>query len=310
MKIKDLPLSSERWHNNFKKLLVCLMIIITILTSLGIFILRDFGLGYEYYEINNNESIYVGSTMEKNFLTETIDEYLEQLNNDGYYIVSFDLNTKLIESYAIIPKSQVNDKELKEVIISSLDVMVLVTKLNIKDDETSYYFKTQEECDEFVGSLNEYIEQETDSEGLVESYKLITSKEVLEEKLNNVKTEKEKLDAEEAARKAEQERLAEQRKVTVTSRGSTVRSSYSSGVPLESYVYISSYYGTRNGNIYAWKDGTVTFAGWSGGYGNFIIVQHNDGTVSRYGHCDSFAVSAGQTVTKGQTIGYVGTTRK
>ena len=61
-------------------------------------------------------------------------------------------------------------------------------------------------------------------------------------------------------------------------------------------------------HIYAWKSGTVTFTGWSGGYGNFIIIQHNNGTVSRYAHCSGYAVSAGQTVSKGQTIGYVGTT--
>ena len=59
MKIKDLPLSKERWYKTMKKLLVCLIIIVTILTSLGIFIFKDFGLGYKYYEINNNKQIYI-----------------------------------------------------------------------------------------------------------------------------------------------------------------------------------------------------------------------------------------------------------
>ena len=41
MKIKDLPLSKERWYKMFKKLLVCIIIIVTILTSLGIFIFKE-----------------------------------------------------------------------------------------------------------------------------------------------------------------------------------------------------------------------------------------------------------------------------
>ena len=134
MKIKDLPLSKERWYKTMKKLLVCLIIIVTILTSLGIFIFKDFGLGYKYYEINNNKQIYVGSTMRDNFLTSTIDEYLKELNNNGYYIVSSSLNKSFIDTQTIIPKSTVNEEEIKSRIINHLDILILCTKLNIKDD--------------------------------------------------------------------------------------------------------------------------------------------------------------------------------
>ena len=50
------------------------------------------------------------------------------------------------------------------------------------------------------------------------------------------------------------------------------------------------------------------------GYGNYVMINHgknaNDGNtyISLYGHCSSLAVSKGQTVTKGQVIGYVGST--
>lgn len=334
MKIKELPLSlKERWCERLRKLLVFLMIIVTILTSVGIFIFKDFGLGYKYYEINNNQTVLVGVTQEENLLTKTVDEHLNNLENDGYYIVSSSLNITLLENFAIIPKSTQNDEELKALFIKSLDVSILCTKLQIEGDETVYYFKTQSECDDFVKSLNQYIEQKTESEGITSDYRIITKQEILDNKLNNVKKEKEELDAkkaaEEAARKAEQERRQrEQRQVTsrggeISSRSSnTPRGNYSGGAPLASYVYISSPYGMRHGkmhtgvdfaanggtHIYAWKDGTVTFAGWSGSYGNFIIVQHNDGTVSRYAHCSGFAVSSGTYVSKGQTIGYVGTT--
>lgn len=49
--------------------------------------------------------------------------------------------------------------------------------------------------------------------------------------------------------------------------------------------------------------------GCGGGYGNYVTIAHNDGTYSTlYGHCSSVIVTPGQSVTKGQTIAYVGTT--
>ena len=60
--------------------------------------------------------------------------------------------------------------------------------------------------------------------------------------------------------------------------------------------------------IRAVGDGTVTRAGWNGAYGNFVSVRHNSIYTTNYGHMSRIAVSAGQKVTQGQTIGYVGST--
>ncbi|MFJ6852114.1 peptidoglycan DD-metalloendopeptidase family protein [Streptomyces sp. NPDC091271] len=54
--------------------------------------------------------------------------------------------------------------------------------------------------------------------------------------------------------------------------------------------------------------GTVVSAGWSGSYGNEVVIQHSDGMYSQYAHLSSLEVSAGQTVTGGQQIGLSGTT--
>ena len=56
------------------------------------------------------------------------------------------------------------------------------------------------------------------------------------------------------------------------------------------------------------SSGTVIFSGVKGGYGNTIMVDHGGGMVTLYGHQSKFAVSAGQSVKRGQTIGYVGST--
>ncbi len=54
--------------------------------------------------------------------------------------------------------------------------------------------------------------------------------------------------------------------------------------------------------------GTVVFAGWSGSYGNIIKIDHGNGVVTKYAHCDSMSVSVGQDVQKGEVIGTVGST--
>lgn len=54
--------------------------------------------------------------------------------------------------------------------------------------------------------------------------------------------------------------------------------------------------------------GTVVSAGWSGSYGNEVVIKHSDGMYSQYAHLSSLGVSAGESVTGGQQIGLSGTT--
>ena len=88
--------------------------------------------------------------------------------------------------------------------------------------------------------------------------------------------------------------------------------------------YVSSPYGLRFGGtefhpgidiaaemgtpIVAAADGVVTAAGWNGGYGNMVDIDHGDGIVTRYGHASALAVSVGQQVRRGEIIAYVGST--
>jgi murein DD-endopeptidase MepM/ murein hydrolase activator NlpD len=64
-------------------------------------------------------------------------------------------------------------------------------------------------------------------------------------------------------------------------------------------------YGTP---IHAAASGTVITAGWEGGYGNLIVIDHGGGLATAYGHQSSFAVGYGEHVSQGQVIGYVGCT--
>lgn len=94
-----------------------------------------------------------------------------------------------------------------------------------------------------------------------------------------------------------------------------------------SFVWPTPYYGQVSGNdywsghqaidamcylgdsIFASDSGVVIYAGAiSGGYGNLVAIDHQDGYITLYAHLSGFAVSCGQSVTQGQVIGYCGST--
>ena len=70
-------------------------------------------------------------------------------------------------------------------------------------------------------------------------------------------------------------------------------------------VDIGASYGAT---IVAADGGTIITAGSVSGYGNCVVINHGNGITTLYGHMSSIAVSVGQKVSKGQTIGYVGST--
>jgi len=60
--------------------------------------------------------------------------------------------------------------------------------------------------------------------------------------------------------------------------------------------------------IHAADKGLVVFVGWQNAYGRTILIDHGSGISTMYAHCSRFAVNKGQTVSRGQVVGYVGST--
>ena len=60
--------------------------------------------------------------------------------------------------------------------------------------------------------------------------------------------------------------------------------------------------------IHAAQSGIVSHAGWIGGYGNTVMIDHGGGIVTLYGHNESLAVDVGQYVNQGDVIAYCGST--
>jgi murein DD-endopeptidase MepM/ murein hydrolase activator NlpD len=64
----------------------------------------------------------------------------------------------------------------------------------------------------------------------------------------------------------------------------------------------------RGQPVYATAAGSVGEAGWSGAYGNLVVINHGFGLESRYGHLLNFAVKSGSLVQRGDLIGHIGST--
>ena len=66
--------------------------------------------------------------------------------------------------------------------------------------------------------------------------------------------------------------------------------------------------GERGDLVVAPANGTVVTAGYKGGYGNLVEIDHGNGLTTRYGHLSKIESAAGDTVTRGQLIAYIGST--
>lgn len=130
-------------------------------------------------------------------------------------------------------------------------------------------------------------------------------------------------------KEAKAKQLAQAQRNTVVRNSSTSRQVYtgdvgsgsgsSLSVPINStgisrgftsYHFGIDYRASVGTAVKAAADGvvSVTSRGWSGGYGNMILLSHGGGLATRYGHLNQIAVSPGQSVSEGQVIGYSGNT--
>ena len=211
-----------------KKLWVAIIIIVLLIVHMGIFILKDFSFGYRYYEFNQqmDAQVTVGYSKEKMNILSIMDEYLKQLEDEGYYIVSCNINKTIFEQTCIIPKHKINEDEIKKIFISSFDITVFCKKVTINKDV--YYFKNETDKKAFIDKLNSIKSIEYNSEEVIENKSVITKQTVLDEKVDSLKKEKE-----EEEKKQKEKELKEKQKVTSRS-GQTRRqqSSYLSGIPL------------------------------------------------------------------------------
>lgn len=293
-----------------KKVFFCLMTMIIVIISVSIP-----SLAIQPYYNNISCNFNINPISNYLFLTET-DNYIKNLQEQNYKIAFKEFDLEEIKSQNIIKDIASSDNK-SDFIKNIINIKIYATKITINKE--IFYFKNSTDALNFVTELNKQIKTEYSiNENIEIDINQITSNNILNKKIEDAKNKKQEMEQ----RQREQE-LNESKSFKVTTRSGSNRIEHlSKNNLLKSYVYISSYYGERWGRmhngidfaaaagtpIYAWKSGKITYCGWSGGYGNFVEISHSDGTKSRYAHLSGYNCSLGETVSIGDTIGYVGTT--
>lgn len=174
-------------------------------------------------------------------------------------------------------------------------------------------------------AVEEKIAYETE---IIESDELYKGEEVVKQKGRNGKKEVlyqvKRINGLEVSKEVLEEKVTKKPKKKVIIKGTKVIPSRGSG----KYIwptnggYTSSYYGYRWGRLHKGIDiarpsnrtikaadhGVVSFTGYKGGYGNKIVINHNNGMKTLYAHLSSINVRPGQVVEQGTPIGIMGST--
>lgn len=251
--------------------------------------------------------------------------------NGGYNILAIisksDSFSDMLTAMDDVGEIMESDRQLEDAYIAARE-----NTESVKAD----YEDTRSELEELKAQLK--AEQEELEKDIEEAIQIILN---LENDLENRQAEYDAIMAAEDAANAtidklvaelEAQRAAEAAAAAAAAGGSSgggsANASGSFLWPVASYVYVSSRFGLRvhpitgqkkshtgidiasnqGTAVYASDGGSVTLAGWNGGYGNCIMIDHGNGYVTLYGHLSSISVSVGQTVSQGTTIGAVGST--
>ncbi len=133
-------------------------------------------------------------------------------------------------------------------------------------------------------------------------------------KINGVQTEKDVLESETITQPIKQiEKVGTKERPPTTGSGTFIKPTYGT---------LSSRYGSRwnrqhkgidiagsyNSPIKAADGGVVTYSDWMSGYGNYVVIDHENGYQTAYGHCASLSVKVGDRVAKGDIIAKMGNT--
>lgn len=208
--------------------------------------------------------------------------------------------------------------------ISEYDRTMLVEFQAVVKDVEEQEAALQAEYDELETMQNDLITKQDSVTELME-----TKDAEIEQISSDLGNTKDKLSELQAAAAAAERKQQEKNSGYSNNAGASVITGNGTFThPCPGYTYISSEFGYREQPIagastnhkgmdfaapagtpiYAAASGTVTSASYSDNAGNMIVINHGNGLQTYYMHCNSMYVRAGQTVSKGQNIGAVGST--
>ena len=274
-------------------------------------------------QIPVNEIIYIDDvTLAKYLLFGTTDKQQTYVVKDGDTIESISLNNKISTSEFLISNREFTSASSllftgQEVVIGVTDPQIkVVVEKEVREDVESQYSTTERiDPDRIIG--DDIITQRGEN-GLLRVSRLTTS-------VNGDVISVEPIGENEVLKYPVEEVIVRGGK-SVPNVGTLGNWAW----PTNQGYMITSYYQWRispitgkrefhtgidvagtgyRSPIYAANNGAVITAGWSnGGWGNYVVINHNNGYYTMYAHMDEQIAKVGQTVAKGTVIGYMGAT--
>ena len=266
------------------------------------------------YKVTLNGEV-LGYCLQKRALQAKIDEFMEK-GREGSTNVAFVDIEKLPDYNVCLLKRgiQTNDDEIFEKVVST-GITYYKYYAILENDEEKLYVPNFSTAEEVVQGLKDKKSDNIDKIGILEKYetelKEFKDKETAIASLykeKKVVTVAKSNSAVYSARKMANGKPSIGISLINPTTG-VITSRFGSIASIRSGPHTGLDIGASTGTpIKACAAGTVTYAGWMGGYGNLIIITHSSSVKTYYGHCSKINVSNGQTVSQGQLIGLVGST--
>lgn len=304
----------------FKKLLIHTRRSIKLIILISLAALLILACIASFYKISYSVTIngeMVGYTDNKSKLQTEINDYIEKGESENTAFVQVE---SLPEYKVCLLKRdvQASDEDIFNTIKSAGTTYYRYYSIN-ENDEEKLYVANFTEAEDIINQLKEKNSKNMDNITISEKYETqMQDFTTVEDAVSNLYVQKPQV----TVAKTKTTSVGSVNTATTIAGGKV-----SLGISLARPVsgIISSRFGARSSirssahtgldiatstgtPVLAAASGTVTFSGRKGSYGNLLVITHSNGVQTYYGHCSKLYVSAGTTVTQGQTVAAVGST--
>lgn len=258
------------------------------------------------YEISlNGETI--GYIENRKQFEETIYKTFNDNEKENIAFADFEKETKY-EFKLVDRQNQINEAKVIEILKENADITYFQYAVCANGEEKRT-FSSMEQANEVIENIRKNIKEDevelsvkrvyTKQLKIEEEYKIASICDDLIAEINNqIKEEKRK-----------EKSTINGVYIAVVPVQGNITSRYGSREEIRDHEHKGLDIAAKTGTpIKAAADGTISFSGTMGGYGNLIIIDHGNGITTYYGHCNKLYKAKGTKVTAGDVIAEVGST--
>ena len=260
------------------------------------------------YEVSLNGEV-IGYTSDKSGLQERINDYTS--GNEEENIAFIQVDAMPTYKLCLLKKDiSTNDEEIyAKVTESGTEYYKYYAITDDKDEK--FYVSSFKEAEEVIDELEDKDSANQEELGIVEKYdkKLKDFTEVKEVVAELYEEKPKVVYSSNAYSSGSSSGYANLGISLINPISGVITSRYGSNDSVRDHTHAGIDIGAPTGTpIKAAASGTVTFSGWSGGYGYVVKMDHGNGVSTVYAHCSQLLVSVGETVSQGDIIAKVGST--